>query len=178
MSEEQLNLLEKYTQKLNTTLIPSIIEKVSAPNKEIVKKNLESSLKKKYRDVLLYMVKERDELLFDSVLKDIISDWTILSEEKIMEDSIYDASLLQIVKASEEAKNLALQKITKEITCTDKDTYDRLISIWESQQDSVETWNKEVSALEISEGYLDLNYAFGFSECVSLRLAKYLGGKK
>ena len=85
---------------------------------------------------------------------------------------------MQIKIASEEAKQLALQKITKKITCTDKSIYNRLISIWKTHQDSVESWNQKESALEISEGYLDLNYAFGFSECISLRLAKYLGGKK
>lgn len=178
MSEQELQLLERYITRLNNELIPKIIEKVSIQKKEILKENLQNNLKKKYRDLLLWSLEEKNDLIFESAIKEILNNWLNLSEEEIMHNSVYDAPLEAIKKASLEANELALKKLRKKETCTDKEIYDRLIYTWESYQNSVEEWNKEESELEISEGYLDLNFAFGFSNCTSLRLSKYIGGNE
>lgn len=178
MSEQELQLLEKNVVKLNETLIPKIVENVSDQKKETITTNLENTLKKKYRDLLLWSLKEQNNLVFEMALKEILNDWSNLSEEEIMQNSIYDASFEAIKKASLEANELALKKLRKKETSTDKETYDRLIHTWETYQGSVEDWNKKESKLEISEGYLDLNFAFGFSKCTSLRLSKYIGGNE
>ena len=77
MSEEKKYLLEKYIEKLNTTLIPIITEKISDQNKELITQNLENSLKKKYHDLLLRIVDEKNELMFNYVLKEIAHDWLL-----------------------------------------------------------------------------------------------------
>lgn len=177
MTKEETIRLSENISYLNQTLIPVILEKIPKQDQEKIKQNLLENLKKKYQKLLLISIKDNTQSLFENELGILKNKWRQMSVEQIEQESIYDSAMERIRETSLEACGMAQTRIKEKTVQTDKEKYEKMINIWKDNEAKVKPWNEEKAKQQMKEGYLDLNFAYGFSEYMSLRLSNYKGGK-
>lgn len=156
-------------------MIETTLEVINNKFNEEQLKQIESKLNeyipKKYNEELAFFTEQEQ---FDYGTNQAIRLGNIISQldiETALNYITYDEAYERIVKASKEAFRMAIRKNNGEVL-EDKNIYDSLMKEFDDCEKDVIEFNRKEARSLISEGILDLNYAFDHSQVKSFRLAR------
>lgn len=164
---------EEIITKLCDMTIPILIEKITdeTEKKEIIF-FLENTIRCEY---MRKLKKLNDDDNIEQKMKEfkleILKDFNFI--RMVSETKEEDENYSKLIKYSGKAYDLAMERCRKGKVCTDKEMYDEYLNIMQECSKKVLDKNKERAKIELSDGLLDLDYAYGYIEFKSMRLAAY-----
>lgn len=133
-------------------------------------------LRDKYEDVLKEFAAKESEKMLKAVVNSFIDDeirfWKDLNENEKMSVLVDDPAFEHLTFLSEVAFEQAKKVIKSDEFIRDEHKYHRNLEDLALCLDDIKPFNVEAAKELLSEAILDINYAFGKSELMSLRLGR------
>ena len=161
--EEKLQELMDY---LVENTVPKIIKKIKAKKKE--KEEMSKRLEEKIR----FVYKKEDTV--DQDVNKIIEEWNKKTDDEKKSELIYDEAFETLISNSNKAWGIARKRAETGEICKDEKLYKEIKYILEKDHSDIKKFNKKYIKNHVSEGLLDLDYGFGKSNAVSLRVGRYM----
>lgn len=164
VNEKMAELIEKVTSEAT--------KGVSQDEKEEMRSKLEKQLRYVYKDSIESYIAVRMEDKVNDIIEEQTNLWKNKSLEQRKAELLRDEAKEKIISASNTALEMAKERIKKGKIQTDEELYNRLKNVLEDTT-KVKEFNKKKIEEDVSEGLVDLDFAFGFTECTSLRIGRY-----
>lgn len=164
VNEKMNELIEKVT--LEATKGVDEKEKVEMQSK------LENQLNYVYKDSIESYIAMGKEDKVNEIIAEQTNLWKNKSLEQRKSELLKDEAKENIISASNTALEMAKKRIKEGKIQNDHELYNKLKNVLENTT-QVKYFNKAKIADIISEGLVDLDFAFGFTECTSLRVGRY-----
>ena len=164
INEKMNELIEKVT--LEATKGVDEKEKVEMQSK------LEKQLNYVYKDSIESYIAMGKEDKVNEIIEEQTNLWKNKSLEQRKSELLKDEAKENIISASNTALEMAKKRIKTGEIQNDHELYNKLKNVLEDTT-QVKYFNKAKIADIISEGLVDLDFAFGFTECTSLRVGRY-----
>ena len=138
-----------------------------------MRKSLEDKLSYIYKDSIKHLVINGIEEDIEILLEQIVSKWNKKTIEEKRMELLRDVPAENIISISNKAWEMAIQRIKTGKIYDDENLYNEMIDAFEKNKNNVKEFN--ITQIEecISEGILDLKFAFGKTENMSLRVGRY-----
>lgn len=171
--EEKLQELMDY---LVENTVPKIIKKIKAKKKEKeeMSKRLEEKIRFEYNGVLKIIITYKKEDIIDNEINKIIEEWNKKTDDEKKSELIYDEAFETLISNSNKAWGIARKRAETGEICKDEKLYEEIKYILEKDHSDIKKFNKKYIKNCVSEGLLDLDYGFGKSNAVSLRVGRYM----
>ena len=153
------------------SVVPYVVEGTDEEKVEMAK-NIEKRLRSSYNYMIESINDKNKEKIMNFLIKNSRERYESMSLIEKKRDLLIDVELEKIIDASNKALELAEKRAKEGIVTKDEKLYNELSSVL-TQKLNVKEYNKEIATRYISEGILDLNYAFGFSNVMSLRIGRW-----
>lgn len=177
-SENQLSDTEKTKvdnamKRIIDSAIPKILFDANSEEKDEMRKSLEDKLSYIYKDSIKHLVINGIEEDIEILLEQIVSKWNKKTIEEKRMELLRDVPAENIISISNKAWEMAIQRIKTGKIYDDENLYNEMIDAFEKNKNNVKEFN--ITKIEecISEGILDLKFAFGKTENMSLRVGRY-----
>ena len=177
-SENQLSDTEKTKvdnamKRIIDSAIPKILFDANSEEKDEMRKSLEDKLSYIYKDSIKHLVINGIEEDIEILLEQIVSKWNKKTIEEKRMELLRDVPAENIISISNKAWEMAIQRIKTGKIYDDENLYNEMIDAFEKNKNNVKEFN--ITQIEecISEGILDLKFAFGKTENMSLRVGRY-----
>lgn len=179
MSDSSGNEKKANENKINEKM-NELIEKVTLEATKGVDEKEKVEMQSKLENQLNYVYKDSIESYIamgkEDKVNEIIAEQTNLWKNKSLEqrksELLKDEAKENIISASNTALEMAKKRIKEGKIQNDHELYNKLKNVLENTT-QVKYFNKAKIADIISEGLVDLDFAFGFTECTSLRVGRY-----
>ena len=171
--EEKLQELMDY---LVENTVPKIIKKIKAKKKEKeeMSKRLEEKIRFVYNGALKIIITYKKEDTVDQDVNKIIEEWNKKTDDEKKSELIYDEAFENLLSNSIKAWKIAKKRAETGEICKDEKLYEEIKYILEKDHSDIKKFNKKYIKNHVSEGLLDLDYGFGKSNAVSLRVGRYM----
>ena len=166
---------EKVNEKMSELVEKVTIEAtkgVSGEEKIAMQSQLEKQLNYVYKESIEDYIAAGIEDKVNELIEEQTNLWKNKSLEERKSELLPDESKENIISASNMALEMARQRIKEGKIQTDEELYKKLKKILEDTT-QVKEYNKRKIKEAVSEGLVDLDFAFGFTECTSLRVGRY-----
>ena len=164
VNEKMAELIEKVTSEAT--------KGVSQDEKEEMQSKLEKQLNFVYRDSIESYVAAGMEDKVNDIIEEQANLWKNKSLEQRKSELLRDEAKENIISASNTALEMAKERIKEGKIQTDEELYNRLKNVLKDTT-KIKEFNKKKVEEDVSEGLVDLDFAFGFTECTSLRIGRY-----
>ena len=132
----------------------------------------ESTEKEAIVEQLLNTYKKED--IIDKEINKIIEEWNKKTDDEKKSELIYDEAFETLISNSNKAWGIARKRAETGEICKDEKLYEEIKYILEKDHSDIKKFNKKYIKNHVSEGLLDLDYGFGKSNAVSLRVGRYM----
>lgn len=159
-------------QKLIDNVVPYVVDGTDEEKAEMAC-NLEKIIRNGNKLTIETVLENNDEKRLNFIINKIKSRWNEKTLEEKKRDLLTDKVFEEIVDSSNEAQELAEKRNREGVICQDTELYNKLNKILNVENPDVKEYNKKYVNTYISEGILDLNYAFGYSDVMSMRVGRW-----
>lgn len=159
-------------QKLIDNVVPYVVDGTDEERVEMAS-NLEKIIRNGNKFAIEKVIENNNEKMLDFFINEIKSSWNEKTLEEKKRELLTDKVFEEIVNSSNEAQELAEKRNKEGIICQDTQLYDKLNEILNIENPDVKEYNRKYVNTYISEGILDLNYAFGYSDVMSMRVGRW-----
>lgn len=173
LSDIEKDKVDNAMKRIFENAIPKILLDANPEEKDEMRKNLENKLNYIYKDSIKHLVINGKEDNIESLLEQIISKWNKKTIDEKRMELLRDISAENIISTSNKAWDMAIQRIKTGKIYDDENLYNEMIEIFEKNKNQVKEFNVTKIVECISEGILDLKYAFGKTDNMSLRVGRY-----
>ena len=169
VDEEKVN---KKMEELIEKVTSEATKGVSQDEKTEMKSKLEKELNFVYGDSIESYVAAGMEDKVNDIIEEQTNVWKNKSLEQRKSELLRDEAKENIISASNTALEMAKERIKEGKIQTNEELYNRLKNVLEDTT-KIKEFNKKKVEEDVSEGLVDLDFAFGFTECTSLRIGRY-----
>lgn len=166
---------EKVNEKMSELVEKVTIEAtkgVSGEEKIAMQSQLEKQLNYVYKESIENYIAAGIEDKVNELIEEQTNLWKNKSLEERKSELLPDEAKENIISASNMALEMARQRIKEGKIQTDEELYKKLKEILEDTT-QVKEYNKRKIKEAVSEGVVDLDFAYGLSEFTSLRIGRY-----
>ncbi len=165
---------EEIINEIYKATIPKLIEKIeNESKKEDVILFLEKIIKVSYKKQIKQIENENNQELLKKCEQQILKEFNYLRETTTHTDEVVDENYSKLIEYSNKSFELAKERCETNKIFTDTKMYDEYLSNLQVSSEKVLEKNKEKAKLLLSEGLVDLDYAYGYINAKSFRLAAY-----
>lgn len=169
-----LNNEEEIINEIYKATIPKLVEKiVDESEKEDRIKFLRNIIKVSYKKQIQQIKVENNQELLKECQQQILKKYNFLRKNVDKTNEVIDENYSKLIEYSNKCFELAKETCKTGIICTDNEIYNEYIQTLEESSKNVLEKNKGNAKLLLSEGILDLDYAYGYIKAKSLRLAAH-----
>ena len=166
---------EKVNEKMSELVEKVTIEAtkgVSGEEKIAMQSQLEKQLNYVYKESIENYIAAGIEDKVNELIEEQTNLWKNKSLEERKSELLPDEAKENIISASNMALEMARQRIKEGKIQTDEELYKKLKKILEDTT-QVKEYNKRKIKEAVSEGLVDLDFAYDLSEFTSLRVGRY-----
>ena len=173
LSDIEKDKVDKAMKRIFENAIPKILFDANSEEKDEMRKSLEDKLSYIYKDSIKHLVINGIEEDIEILLEQIVSKWNKKTIEEKRMELLRDIPAENIISISNKAWDMAVQRIKTGKIIDDENLYNQMIETFEKNKNNVKEFNIIKVKECISEGILDLKFAYGKTENMSLRVGRY-----